>query len=312
MNFLSVNLNPVATGTTIYQGAQAGDPCLNDNLAQWQAYPTSAYKGTMGGRNVWQNGIIPPGGGSSAYPFVSDNSKSLIMRGASMQSIGELGYIHRPEPFTHVMLQPQPVTERSARKIPDWALLDFFTVATNAANPRPTFGRININSLITPGQNSLGGRRLVPLKALLNNVISPPDTVAQNIYDDSSSTHDNRDIYGMIDGREGIFDTIGEVCEVQGLADNPGKNEADREAAIRQIANLITVRSSTFTIRSRPKASNSQMSQQGHSQSEHLTRLGTCPTAKSERKPWWNVMRTRRAVNLSSARGISRYLFPVS
>jgi hypothetical protein len=47
-------------------------------------------------------------------------------------------------------------------------------------------------------------------------------------------------------GSVGIFDTIGEVCEIPSLA--TGANDAAKEAAIRGIASLITVRSSTFTI----------------------------------------------------------------
>jgi hypothetical protein len=43
-----------------------------------------------------------------------------------------------------------------------------------------------------------------------------------------------------------VFDTIGELCEIPSLA--TGATEADKEVAIRRIANLITVRSNTFTI----------------------------------------------------------------
>jgi len=73
-------------------------------------------------------------------------------------------------------------------------------------------------------------------------------TVAQNIYDDVPASRDYLDTYGMRDGRNGIFDTIGEICEIKGLADDSTQQEDVREAAIRRIANLITVRSSTFTV----------------------------------------------------------------
>jgi hypothetical protein len=164
-----------------------------------------------------------------------------------MVSLGELGYIHTPFPGQYIRLQPQPASEKALGQIPDWAMLDLFTVAAP-----PTAGRININSFINPGFPNANVRRLVPLKALLNSAsgMIAPTTVpvlAQQIYDDITRSV-GIDTYGMRNGRDGIFDTIGEICEAPGVADNAGKLEADREAAVRRIANLITVRSSTFTI----------------------------------------------------------------
>ena len=246
MRLLQVVLDP-AISLTAFHGAQAADPCVNNDDSEWQEYSNATtpalLNGTLGGRNVWQGSGIPagnpPGAGSAGFPYGYDFTKAVIRTNA-MVSIGELGYIHRPEPGRYLTLQPGGGS--SPGQIPDWAMLDMFTVP-NAV----TAGRININSFMNPAFASVNTRRLVPLKALLNSISTSPGTVAQNIYDSVGPANRKIDTYGMRNGRDGIFDTIGEVCEVTGL-DNGGATEADKEAVIRRIANLITVRSSTFTI----------------------------------------------------------------
>jgi hypothetical protein len=215
--------------TPVYQGAYVnGDPALNEQNGQWTPYP-ALFSGTYGSDNL----NLPP-----------DVSK-VVIRGAAMQSIGELGYIHRPEPWNHLTLQPLPAAD--AGKIPDWAMLDLFTVGS------ATKGRININSYINPGATGPTQPRLVPLKALLNSVGLSGS--ATTVYDDSNASRldpinnpSGDDPFGMKDLTSNlpVFDTIGEVCEIPALA--AGADEAAKEAAIRRIANLITVRSNTFKI----------------------------------------------------------------
>jgi hypothetical protein len=232
-----------AANGTAWQGAQVGDPCVNEATAQWESY-VDPFAGTLGNPNNWQAGP-PPGGSANLYPFGVDVSK-MVMRGRNMLSIGELGYIHRPEPWNHLILQPQPAAEKP-NQIPDWAMLDIFTVG--AANTR---GRINVNSQINPQAANLLSPspvtlRQVPLLALVNSLAGlpapapTPATIAQDIYNDNNAVRAT-DPYGM----SYIFDTIGEICEVPSLA--IGGNEADKERAIRRIANLITTRSNAFTI----------------------------------------------------------------
>ena len=206
----------IAAGTTVWQGAQANDPCVNENTTDWTGYSDPSI-GSLGGVNT---GVYSP--------LETPPSKEL-MRGDKMKSIGELGYIHTPKAWTYLRLQPQLPAEKPA--IPDWAMLDIFAVGGGTA------GRININSIIS---SITGPRRLVPLKALFNNVVAAPATVAQNIYD---LKYVNSDTFG----NTAAYDTIGELCEVLGM-DNGMTLEADREAAIRRVANIITVRSNTFTI----------------------------------------------------------------
>jgi len=112
-----------------------------------------------------------------------------------------------------------------------------FTVGTG------TGGRININSLVNAGAPEPTATRLVPLKALLNSLGLAGKT--SDVYQDGTSVR--ADTYGMKQtSGAGVFDTIGEICEIPSLA--AGANQAANEAAIRRIANLITVRSNTFTI----------------------------------------------------------------
>ena len=242
----SVTLDPAGT-TPVWHGAQAGDPCANDTADKWEPY-ANPYAGTLTppNLNVWQlsnpfTGVAGP----ATFPFGADFSKAVIRTNA-MQSVGELGYIHRPEPFKYLTLQPGGGV--AAGLIPDWAMLDLFTVG-NTAIPNVTSGRININSAINPGASGPTTPRLVPLKGLLNSIFTPlpPDVVAGNIYAD---TRVNADTYGMNEPAtlSPIFDTIGEICEATGVADT-GLNDAAKEATIRRIANLITVRSNTFNIR---------------------------------------------------------------
>ena len=217
---------PWAPGTPVWHGTEVNDPCVNETGTSWTRYNhASATPGTLGLPNL---AYAPPGGDAS----------KMRMRGGQMLSIGELGFIHTPNSWTYLKLQPGG----GGGGIPDWAMLDIFTVGGATA------GRININSLIDANNPAFvpPTRRLVPLIALLNKattwLVDPTlTTVAQNIYD---RTYSVGDTFGNVTA----YDTIGEICEVKGLADGAILSEADREAAIRRIANLITVRSNTFTI----------------------------------------------------------------
>jgi hypothetical protein len=217
-----------SVGAAVYHGSEVKDPWVNELVGQWDGYDTGG--GGLGNAN------------GNFSPTASILSKAHI-RAAPMKSTGELGFIHRPEPGMYLTLQPGG----GGGVIPDWAILDSFTVDT-AVILKPTMGRININSFINPEATDPTTPRLVPLKALLNSVGLAAN--AADIYlDDNPAVRS--DTFGMkqltgTPNLNGIFDTIGEVCEVPSLA--LGANEAAKEAAIRRIANLITVRSSTFTI----------------------------------------------------------------
>jgi hypothetical protein len=213
-----------ASGSTpaVYQGCQVvDDPAVHESEpGDWKQY------------------ISLP---APAFTYPAGDVSKVVMRTNQMHSVGELGYIHLPGiAYGHLTLQPN----LASTKIPDWALLDLFTIGGG------TTGRININGFINPGPLNprllAGERRQRPLLALLSSmsaVIAVPAT-ALNIYNDDVSVRS--DTYGMSDpSGGGIFDTIGEVCEVLPTS---AANQADKEQAIRRIGNLITVRSNTFTI----------------------------------------------------------------
>jgi hypothetical protein len=224
--------------TPVLQGAEVIDPCLNANATDWIPYPNGTTPiGTLGRQN---NAYAPPDPGNV-------DSKAHI-RGTAMLSVGELGYIHLPgaaNVWKHLTLQPGGGA--TAGQIPDWALLDLFTVGS------PTAGRININGFVSPGFPGTTVRRTVPLKALLSSlssVIANSGAVANEIYDNTAPVARGADSYGIHGAggiREGVFDTIGELCEVGALT--AGANtQAGKEAAIRALANIITVRSGAFKI----------------------------------------------------------------
>jgi hypothetical protein len=229
-----------------WHGAEVNDPCVNENTAEWTPYrnPTAGTPGPPGLSAAGQNSVYAPGG----------NLSKTIIRGSAMLSVGELGYIHlpvtasSPNSWQHLRLQPQPASEKAPiRQIPDWAMLDMFTVP-NAK----TGGRININSYINPALAipAPATQRLVPLKSLLSVLIPTPSlqlqTLAGNIYGNINGGIyvNSPDGFGIV----GAYDSIGEICEVLGMDNGAAVNEADKEAIIRRIADLITVRSNTFTI----------------------------------------------------------------
>jgi hypothetical protein len=222
------------------QGAEANDPAVNDNgvttPSEWTPY-TSA--GTLGVQNNAYNPPADPTLLPKALP------SKAVMRIGPMNSIGELGFIHTPNSWQYLTLQPGGGATPGDGQIPDWAILDFFAVGAPYAGPTPTRGRININSSVP--LLPIATTRLIPLEALLNTLVLPATlpTVAADIYHDNNTVRTDK--YGMQAPPDGVFDTIGEICEVLSLA-NGATTQAGKEATIRRIANLITVRSNTFTV----------------------------------------------------------------
>jgi hypothetical protein len=103
-----------------------------------------------------------------------------------------------------------------------------------------TMGKINLNAKLHGGGSAWEGNdRTVPLKALFKNLKSDAeiDTLVSNIINRTGGTD-----YGA----EGKYDYIGELCEINGLTS--GTSEWEKEALIRNIANLITTQSNTFGV----------------------------------------------------------------
>ena len=188
-----------------------------------------------------------------------DNSDGLV------HSVGELGYINTGMkgsiagiPWRSLRLQPN---SDAFGTVPDWALMDLFTVPI-AAPPatKPIFqpngtsygGRVNVNSHVQP----FNLQRILPLAAVFqsapytsNSSSSPALTlssgsaqaIAQNIFNRVVSQGGNK---GKLYGFENGYYSPGEIVEIQGVADRGEESEE----LVRQVSNLLTTRGNVFTI----------------------------------------------------------------
>ena len=177
---------------------------------------------------------------------------------ATYESIGELGYIHIGLPWRTLMLQPRPAAEIAANLIPDWAVLDMFSVTNQAY-----VGLVNINSAIT---NLAATAVRSNLLAALVTGITP--TYNMGTFTDQGPIVAN--IYAMnwaTTGANGwrtkrtnpfkflpnVYNMVGELCEVDSIATNCNpaatfSTDFMREARLRSFANLVTTRSGQFTV----------------------------------------------------------------
>lgn len=189
---------------------------------------------------------MPPPKGSA------DNLKGLVT------SIAELGYIHTGlegsakagVPWRTLHLQPSALGNTI---VPDWAFMDLFAVPAEAPqesalqvlapNKNSVGGRVNLNSKVEP----FSMERLRPLVAVLlgakkgdGTTIDLPTaiTLAGNIYNQKLAER------GKSYGSLSIFDSPGEVAEIEGIAD-AGESS---EELLRQISNQVTARGGVFSI----------------------------------------------------------------
>jgi hypothetical protein len=162
---------------------------------------------------------------------------------------GEMAFIHTGIPWRTFWLQPQHSGEPGP---PDWAVLDLFS-ATDATN---VTGRMNINSVITNANATLA--RQVPLFALVTNSL-PSDAV----YNNATAVNKIDNYWQNVSPNFRFGPTplpfspysytmVGEIANTASLSNpqvvDPTQTKAVRETPVRDIANLITTRSNTFTI----------------------------------------------------------------
>ncbi|MCG3148751.1 MAG: hypothetical protein PCFJNLEI_02198 [Verrucomicrobiae bacterium] len=210
------------------------------------------------------NDILPSGAGLPAGTNVL-TSPSFYMKTSTnnlpYESVGELGYIHTGLQWRTIRLQPWPAPESTANYIPDWAVLDIFSV-TNA----PLSGRININGIVTNLASATTPLRLTPLQGLLTGINSGNGLgqatdqlrIASNIYnlvwaDTGALSWAAKRSTGGRTFNPGVFNMIGELCEIDLISTNGNPstiwtNDFVREGRIRTFANLVTTRSDTFTV----------------------------------------------------------------
>jgi len=179
--------------------------------------------------------------------------------GGRVASVGELGYVSTGNdaqdgstPWRTLRLQPNNYAD--ATTLPDWALLDLFTVP-NSSNgtldsmmkPHDTSigGRLNVNSHVQPFDHVSRDRGLVALVAGSSADPAAVEAIAANIYNRVPATGGK--IYGYPwrpSSTENVYDTTGEICEIKGVADG---GEAS-EALVREIGSLITTRGGVFSV----------------------------------------------------------------
>jgi hypothetical protein len=200
----------------------------------------------------------PPKGATYVTTSGTDDNST-----GQMSSIGELGYIctgimgaYPGVPWRSLRLQPNNDTSVTPA-VPDWALMDLFTVpVTSSSNikaitqPNGTSyaGRVNINSHIQP----FDLERILPLAAVFqgckisstNSMVVDSGTaqeIARSIYDRTLATGTNAGkLYSFLNG----YYSPGEICEIKGVADG---GEASEEL-VRQASNLVTARGNVFTV----------------------------------------------------------------
>jgi len=243
----------VPTGGNLFSAlwaAQCNDPRVKPVSNTWKQNlggPTLGAQNSAPTYNLSAGLGTIPGDGDTSCHVVSVNPNTTGGRQRGTMTPGEMAFIHTGIPWRTFWLQPQPSGEKGP---PDWALLDLFS-ATDMTN---VTGRMNINQIITNSVFTLD--RLFPtspypLSALLTNSLLGTTynqgTAALNIYN-----------YGLlprplVDPLPANFSPysytmVGEVANTQGLSNNGGATKSLRETPVRDIANLVTPRSNTFTI----------------------------------------------------------------
>jgi len=188
----------------------------------WRAFEKNdprvrEFVGTLPGGSPWfRNWYWMPRVGEVS-PQQAETS--FYVKNKPFASIGEVGYVHNGKQWKTVNLD----------KNGDWKILDKITVAWPAKEP--VKGRININTAS---------------KGVLQSLPGIDSKLAEQIIE-------------YCDSEKGPFDEIGEIAEVRGIQklgfnglDDDGDGYVDeddeKEAILRKISNLITVRSNSFTL----------------------------------------------------------------
>lgn len=203
---------------------------------------------------------------SLRMPYPKGDSRNPL---GLVLSPGELGYVHTGLegqsknstggiPWRTLRLQPNRYSDTT--EVPDWALMDLFTVPKNVPTVAATLfsphgsataGRVNMNAEAAP----FGMERLLPLQAVLLNAAkdstdpakkltaAEAKTIATAIYNHTLSPKKNNDLgkhYGYVNG----YDSPGEIAEIAGVADGGEQSEE----LVRSISNLLTTRGNVFSI----------------------------------------------------------------
>ncbi len=249
---------------------EVSDPRVNKHPGDWKK---RANGNSLGAKNsIWSVGT-PPGNlkpqqdtdangkVSAASLFMPPPKGKTGNLSGAVLSTGELGYVHTGVegsvkagvPWRSFRLQPNSYPNTS--EVPDWALLDIFTVPTEVPPAgiglfRPhadaVSGRININAGIFP----FSINRELPIAALLqgarnnstdtNSIVTPVKAIeiAHSVATRTLAAS------GKVYGHPDVFDSPGEIVEIAGIA---GGGE-ESEELVRSLGNLMTARSNVFGV----------------------------------------------------------------
>ena len=242
-----------SAGEPVIQSLEVVDPQVHAHKEDWKAL--SPGEDTLGGPNTTLTASLDP----SKYRYWNMNapnklglgfedsdfqfSKRYPYRGTS---IGMFSFIttgiQRSRPYETLKLQPSTPGE-----IPDWLVLDLLAPPLLRSNfsingtsesqsisyLNSTAGKININSKIYPDNAYFTPPpRRAPLDALFAHMPHASDAVDG--------------IMSYQTPAKG-FQYAGEVCDAPGVADQ-GANGFQKEALVRNLADLVTTQSNTFGI----------------------------------------------------------------
>jgi Tfp pilus assembly protein PilX len=280
---IAVPISATSVTEDLIPSVEVDDPRINQYFSDWLTTGTNTLgkikkiKSTIGNspqsivpqQDTDSNGLItaeslymPPPAGST---YTRPDGTGDVNSAGKVTSIGELGYIctgvqsvfQAGVPWRTLRLQPNNDTSATPA-VPDWALMDLFTVpVSTSSNAKAVFqpngtsygGRVNLNCHVDP----FNIQRILPLAAVfqgcpydstsLGNKISPEtaQSIAQHIYDHLTATGKNiGQLYNFPNG----YYSPGEIVEIAGVAD---KGEASEEL-VRQVSNLLTARGNVFTV----------------------------------------------------------------
>lgn len=266
-----VAIAPEGTPESAIRTIEVDDPRVNKHKDDWAPSGDPAGN-TLGRRNSrWSvgqpaNAGFDPPQDTDADGAVSDYSLRMPPPKGSpgnrygvVESIGEIGYIHTGVegaaragvPWRTFRLQQS----NSDKVLPDWALMDLFTVPSEApdASARQVLaphdsmvgGRVNLNGAnIAPFPDS---SRIDPLVGVFLGVtkngaplkLAQAQSIAENI-----RNHDMQVSFPASGTNPRLYHSPGAVIEVNGVADT-GESSED---VVRQVANQLTTRGNVFSV----------------------------------------------------------------
>jgi hypothetical protein len=266
---------------------ESNDPRVNALAGDWIAQDSH----TLGVKNFNNRSGFSPTVGTGVPQQDTDTSGKISIAslrlpypkghaknpGGLVLSPGELGYIHTGmegksgnslaatgTPWRTLRLQPNRYAD--TKEVPDWALMDLFTVPSVVPSTASTLfapygtaiaGRVNLNATAA---EPFGLQHRAALSAVLLNArksslvetskldATETATLAAAIYNRTLADKKLISAKTLLEGKQygyaGGYDSPGEVAEIKGVAD--GGEES--EELVRSISNLLTTRSNVFSV----------------------------------------------------------------